>query len=194
MAECQILDLRSVCFAGSVLDVGGGGEGIISRIAGNSVVAIDIRRDELEETPDIGLKIVMDACCTGFLDNTFDNITGFYTLMYMEHIERFFAEALRILKPGGYLWIWDTVIPELQSGNIFIVPVEVKLTDKTISTAYGVSGSGSRSMAQLVRAAQNAGFSVVENLNQGCRFELRFQKNKRGGDEFGTKFGNQQHE
>lgn len=68
-AEKQFVDLTQVKFQGNILDVGGGGEGIISRHSGNSVVAIDWRKDELEETEDIGLKIVMDACNMAFLDS-----------------------------------------------------------------------------------------------------------------------------
>ena len=37
---------------GSVLDIGGGGEGIIGRLYGKNVTAIDIRQEELDEAPE----------------------------------------------------------------------------------------------------------------------------------------------
>ncbi len=70
-----MVDMRGVYLQGRILDIGGGGEGVISRLCGNGVIAIDKRRDELLKSPDIGLKIVMDACNMGFLDCSFDVVT-----------------------------------------------------------------------------------------------------------------------
>ena len=36
---------------GKILDIGGGGEGIIGRLYGPQVIAIDYRQDELDEAP-----------------------------------------------------------------------------------------------------------------------------------------------
>lgn len=46
---------------GSILDVGGGGEGVIGRLYGQSVTAIDNCREELDEAPCGCRKLVMDA-------------------------------------------------------------------------------------------------------------------------------------
>jgi len=53
---------------GIILDIGGGGEGIIGQLKGSQVVAIDTDRDELLEAADGPLKIVMDATQLAFLD------------------------------------------------------------------------------------------------------------------------------
>ena len=56
------VDLSQVTLNGRILDIGGGGEGIIAQFKGESVVAIDPNKKELEEAPSKGdLKIVMDA-------------------------------------------------------------------------------------------------------------------------------------
>lgn len=47
---------------GSILDIGGGGEGIIGRLYGRQVTAIDNRREELDEAPEGFEKVLMDAC------------------------------------------------------------------------------------------------------------------------------------
>lgn len=67
-----------------ILDIGGGGEGIIGLLYGSKVVAIDQRKKELEEAPEGPLKIVMDARELNFLDNSFDAVTSFFTLMYVK--------------------------------------------------------------------------------------------------------------
>lgn len=66
-----------------ILDIGGGGDGIIGLCYGNNVIAIDPRAAELYETPEGPLKIVMDANNLSFLDNSFDAVTSFFTLMYI---------------------------------------------------------------------------------------------------------------
>ena len=59
--EQVALEVKDFESEGFVLDIGGGGEGVIGRLKGKDVVAIDIRRDELEEAVEGPLKIVMDA-------------------------------------------------------------------------------------------------------------------------------------
>lgn len=46
---------------GPILDLGGGGEGIIGRIYGRQATAIDNRQEELDEAPDGPKKLLMDA-------------------------------------------------------------------------------------------------------------------------------------
>jgi SAM-dependent methyltransferase len=99
--------------AGYVLDIGGGGEGIIGQMKPRQVIAIDLSKRELEEAPAGPLKIVMDATDLKFLDTTFDTATAFFSLMYMrpDVQQRVFAEAFRVLTRGGRWLIWDAVIP-----------------------------------------------------------------------------------
>ena len=53
--------------AGLILDIGGGGEGVIGQLKGNQVIAIDPNKRELEEAANGPLKIVMDAADFSFL-------------------------------------------------------------------------------------------------------------------------------
>ncbi|WP_029503528.1 hypothetical protein [Lachnoclostridium phytofermentans] len=45
---------------GSILDIGGGGEGVISSIYGKDVTAIDYRKDELDELQYDSMKLVIN--------------------------------------------------------------------------------------------------------------------------------------
>jgi SAM-dependent methyltransferase len=98
---------------GYILDIGGGGEGIIGQMKPTQVIAIDLSKRELEEAPAGPLKIVMDATNLKFLDASFDTATAFFSLMYMrpEVQQRVFAEVFRVLTRGGRWIIWDAVIP-----------------------------------------------------------------------------------
>jgi ubiquinone/menaquinone biosynthesis C-methylase UbiE len=175
----QFVDLSAVRFQGSILDVGGGGEGIISRHSRDRVIAIDKHRSELEETPDVGLKIVMDACDLGFLDRSFDNVTCFYSLMYMtpEDVGRAIREAYRVLKPNGLLWIWDVTIPPAPSAEIFIASLKVKVSDSmTIATGYGVRWDHELSLKALLRICRKTGFIVEHTGESDQSFSLQLRK------------------
>ncbi|MDH5201498.1 MAG: hypothetical protein OEW93_11465, partial [Candidatus Bathyarchaeota archaeon] len=55
------LEMAPLKAEGFILDIGGGGEGIIGKLNGRQVVSIDLSAGELEETDNESLKIVMDA-------------------------------------------------------------------------------------------------------------------------------------
>jgi len=97
---------------GSILDVGGGGEGVIGRLYGPSVTIIDHCQEELDEAPCSCPKLLMDAASLAFTDASFENVTFFYSLMYMNRPVQKAAlvEAVRVLKPGGRLLLWDCEI------------------------------------------------------------------------------------
>lgn len=70
--------------AGPILDLGGGGEGVIGLIYGGQVTAIDNRQEELDEAPEGPVKLVMDAAALAFADGSFQTVTAFFSLMYMD--------------------------------------------------------------------------------------------------------------
>ncbi|MDO9026727.1 MAG: hypothetical protein Q7U87_02470, partial [bacterium] len=76
--EEQELELEDFLSDGLVLDVGGGGSGVIGQLKGPQAVAIDLLLSELEEAPQGPLKIVMDAKELEFMDETFSAATAFF--------------------------------------------------------------------------------------------------------------------
>ena len=140
MVETQVIELMPLAIDGLVLDIGGGGEGVIGRLMGRQVVAIDRSRSELEETKNEALKLVMDATDLKFLDGSFDAVTSFYTFMYMddETHRKVLGEAHRVLRRGGALHVWDVAMDPDAAGKPFIlVSIEAWLPGETIKASYG---------------------------------------------------------
>ena len=177
--EQQFIDISTVQFDGRILDIGGGGEGVIARHSCNAVVAIDIHKEELEEAPDICLKIVMDACNLMFLDSSFETITCFFSLMYMseKEVRAFLKEAKRVLKQNGALWIWDIEIPPETDTNIFVAQLKIKISDDSIvTTGYGVAVTRSQSMKSIRALCEAEAFSIENEVKSGQSFMLLLRK------------------
>lgn len=180
MIEQQNIVLENFDAPGYILDIGGGGEGVIGILKQN-VVAIDIRKGELEEAPDGPLKIVMDARELQFLDNAFETVTAFFTLMYVKNPDRsqVFKEIYRVLKPGGSVLIWDVVIPPRGNATkyIFGVPVVITVQDKEIKTGYGVRWEDAeQDLSYYKELARKVGFIVAAQDEQGQVFHLQLKK------------------
>ena len=174
----QKVIISNIELFGRVLDIGGGGEGVISRHSKDRVVAIDIREDELSETPDLGLKVIMDACNLQFLDKYFDNVTCFFSLMYMNEtqIEMFFNEAYRVLKKDGILWIWDARMSIDCSYDVFVAQLEVHISENEVLTpGYGVEWIREHSAKYIKPFYEQAGFEELELRENGETFFIRLR-------------------
>lgn len=168
----DVVNIADVPLSGVILDIGGGGEGIIGQQYGQSVIAIDKSKEELEEAPGGPIKIVMDATSMTFVDNTFDTATLFFTLMYMDDddIERTLAECKRVLSPGGELVIWDMEIPENKTKDMlyYAIYLEVNAAGSMITTGYGRRWNKTQTTDAIAEAARKNGLEVTDikkNLN-----------------------------
>lgn len=175
------IDLTDFELNGRILDIGGGGEGIIGQLKGRQVVAIDRHESELKEAaPGDYLKIIMDAKDLKFLDETFDTTTAFFTLMYipLSNHRKIFKEIYRVTKKGGEFVIWDFKIPKRESSdkNFYGLNLEVKIKEKEISTGYATKWDKEQDLEYYLELGNLIGFKIVEKKSMNEVFYLRFQK------------------
>jgi ubiquinone/menaquinone biosynthesis C-methylase UbiE len=143
---------------GRVLDIGGGGEGVIAQAGGSGVVAIDKLISEIHEARDKAPDtrwMVADATELPYQTSCFDNATAFFSCMYIpdDVKEGVFKETWRVLKKGGEFWIWD--VHMAPKSKVFAIRLRADLYDRhTINTVYGVrakdqSAAGIRSRLSI---------------------------------------------
>lgn len=166
---------------GYVLDLGGGGEGIIGRLKPDQVVAIDPNDRELVEAAAGPLKVVMDARDLRFLDDTFSAATSFFTLMYIpgpDHA-KVFDEVFRVLVPGGSFFIWDASLPLRgdREEDFAVFPLVIKLPSEEVSTGYGTRWPEKViGLDHYHDAAEASGFEVVAAETSGRLVKLHLRK------------------
>ena len=166
---------------GFVLDIGGGGEGVIGQLKGKQVISIDSNKGELLEAANGPLKIIMDATELKFLDNSFNSVTAFYSLMYMtshEH-ERVFSEVFRVLNDEGLFRIWDVQLTHRKCINKpgFAVPVEVILPNRKINVGYGSHWPEKKyDLNYYIELAKETGLQLVDKNATGDSLFLVLQK------------------
>ncbi len=176
------LEIEPFASDGYVLDIGGGGEGIIGRLPGLHVISIDRRKDELSEAPDGPLKIVMDARDLKFADSGFSVVTAFFSFMYFEteaDIQAALTEACRVLKPGGSLRIWDVNFESLPDTDqpLFAVRLRCRLNEEVCETAYGCPWPRERRDHPFYkRLAERSGFKHVNTVSLAPVFHSTFVK------------------
>lgn len=175
------VNLSGLDWYGRILDVGGGGEGVIGRLFREQVVAIDPLKEELEETMVGPLKIIMDARDLKFLDNSFDYVTVFFTMMYIQKQDHdiVLKEIYRVLKPKGRLIIWDVIIDNYVKGDkdVFVIPIKIELDKETINTGYGVKWKGSEQNSQYyINLCKDVGFKVIKEEIQNQVYCITLEK------------------
>ena len=163
---------------GYILDIGGGGDGIIGRVYGPQVTAIDISAEELAEAPEGFEKLVMDAGDMTFPKASFDRVTAFYSFLFIQkdrHAQAI-SEIVRVLRPGGELHIWDCEVASAYP-EPFTVELDIDANGVPIHTTYGVLEKDCVQTADsLIKACEAAGLLLCGADRNGTQFYLRFRK------------------
>ncbi len=174
----QSIELSPIETDGLILDIGGGGEGIIGKLNGMQVIAIDTSERELQGTQNEALKVVMDATDLRFLPESFDVCTAFFSFMYIpknEHM-KVFEEVYEVLKDNGKLLIWDVKIPEkFGDYKAFMIRLKIRLPNQETEAGYGVKWQ-TQGTEYFKDLAQKAKFKVMSEWSKGELFYLEMSK------------------
>jgi ubiquinone/menaquinone biosynthesis C-methylase UbiE len=177
--EIQSIELSPIKTKGFILDIGGRGEGIVGKLNGEQVIAIDTSEKELEETRNEALKVIMDVTDLKFLPESFDACTAFFSLMYIptnKHL-KVFRETYRVLKNQGKFFLWDVRIPEKRGDyRVFTVRLKVRLLNEEIETGYGTKWDKTQNIEYFKELAQKTKFRIIDERSKNEIFYLEMQK------------------
>ena len=174
----QKILLEHIETEGLILDIGGGGEGLVSRIEGSKTCAVDIRMSEIREAqihrPPSNW-FVGDGRELCFQDDVFDVVTLWFSLGYMSEWsikQAVLEEAHRVLSKKGKLSILASNIPEscerLTFWGHFTLP------DGTVSqVGYGVRGGQGQTSRRITKLLEDTGFMVQTQEDNDAWFEIQ---------------------
>jgi ubiquinone/menaquinone biosynthesis C-methylase UbiE len=173
----QIISLKDFHTNGLILDIGGGGEGLVSRIGGEKACVVDIRMSEIREAQIHGAPanwFVGDGQSLCFKDSCFDVVTLWFSLGYMREWDiklRVLEEAKRVLTKKGEISIMGSKIPD--STETFVFWAHFTLPDGSISqTGYGIRGNQNQTLKKVVDLLNDLEFRILNSEDNGVWFSI----------------------
>lgn len=148
-----------------ILDIGGGGEGLASRIGKQQVCAIDFRMSEIREAQIHDAPsnwFACDAQSLCFADSTFDLTTIWFSLGFMRTDDTkrsVLKEVFRTLKPRGIVSLMASKV--VCEKDVFVIHILYTLPDGTESrTGYGVIGNQVQTLETILQLFTSVGFEI----------------------------------
>jgi len=180
----QEIRLEPIPGSGLVIDIGGGGEGLVSRIAGARVCAVDIRMDEIREArihETDSQWILADGQALPFRSSVFETATFWFSLEYMRTLDtksRVMAGVHGVLQRGGRVSLLASrVVCEEEA---FQIMMRYDLPDGDVSqTGYGVWGGQNQNIDTTTMLLEKTGFRMTRREDHGHWFRLEAIKMSR---------------
>ena len=150
---------------GNIIDIGGGSEGFVSRIAGDRVCLVDIRYSKILEAMlyDVPASLIVgDARQLCFKSQSFDIATIWFALGYMPDWKtkrNVIREVTRVLKNKGKLILYFMHIGD---SDVHVFNGLFTLPDGTQSQ-----------MSYRVKGRQNQDANTIEKLINDFEFSIR---------------------
>lgn len=173
----QEISFKRLGGTGPVLDVGGGGEGIVSRIEGSRVCAVDINLNEIREAQIYGSSSQWLACSGEFLPFStavFETATIWFSLDYMTDWKMkraVMSEVFRVLRKEGSLSVMSSKIVCHESR--FVLKLRYALPDGSVyQTGYGVKGNQGQTANRISDIAEQIGFQIANKDDNGHWFHI----------------------
>ncbi|MHA2425249.1 MAG: class I SAM-dependent methyltransferase [Candidatus Thorarchaeota archaeon] len=182
----QKIQLERIEKKGLIIDIGGGGEGLVSRIEGTRVYAVDIQLNEIKEArihnPPSNW-FVADGTTLPFREGMFDVASLWFSLGYMKDWEvkrSVLQEAHRVLKDDGQISVKAMKIDCDEEKLVF--RVDYSLPDGMLSrTGYGVIGQQNQTQETVADCLQDIGFRIIETHDFVHWFSIEGSKSLKSG-------------
>jgi SAM-dependent methyltransferase len=166
-----------------ILDIGAGGEGLVSRVGGKLVFAVDYRMSEILEArihdPPANW-FVSDARHLPFCRNSFDMATLWFSLGYMRNWtikERVLSQVFETLRTSGELSILDSRIDCREEH--FIFNALFTLPDGTTAkVGYGVHGNQEQTLDRVCSLLTKVGFDEIQTEDNNWWFRVHAIKGR----------------
>ena len=168
----------------AVLDVGNGlaaQDPVIAHVAATrSLIALNITHSQLvagtERLTEAGAQAVNgDATRMPFADRSFDGVISIEAAFHFPSRARFFAEAFRVLRPGGVLTMSDIPTYRYPHGPRELVAAVSQLR------VWGLGAHAAATPVEIVRRVEDSGFRDVRTDLVGERViepALRFVRDR----------------
>ncbi|MHA1480428.1 MAG: class I SAM-dependent methyltransferase [Candidatus Thorarchaeota archaeon] len=177
----QEITLDKIPGSGLIIDIGGGGEGLVSRIEGTRVCAVDIRMSEIREARIHNPPANWFACdgqrlC--FNDCSFQIATLWFSLGYMSDWrikENVMKEVHRVLEKDGLVSIRASKIDCDEERLVF--RVIYTLPNGTLSqTGYGIKGNQNQTFSTISKMLVDSNFEIVKQVDSSHWFQITARK------------------
>ncbi|MFX1262731.1 MAG: class I SAM-dependent methyltransferase [Promethearchaeota archaeon] len=177
----QKIELKQLPREGLIIDIGGGGEGLVSRIETSRVCAVDVNLNKIREAMIYGQVsqwILSDGRMLSVKDERFNVATLWFSLGYVQDWDskkQVIAEVARVLRRSGQISILGARITYTDSR--FVMRALLHFPDGSVSKmSYGMAGTQVQDAESVIRLLQETGFSKITFEDSGHWFRIDAQK------------------
>jgi SAM-dependent methyltransferase len=179
----QEIGLDCLPFDGLIIDVGGGSEGLVSRLEKERVCVVDISLNKVREAQIYGAPAqwaVSDGRHLCFRTGSFDVATLWFSLGYMRNWdtkELVIRESHRVLKPDGLLSILAAKI--VCREDRFLFKARYTFPDGAVSqVGYSLAGNQNQSLNSIIRILEDSGLVVQDSKDNGHWFKILAERSR----------------
>ena len=177
----QKRELEKLPREGLIIDIGGGGEGLVSQIETSRVCAVDINLNKIREAlihGHVSQWILSDGRRLSIKDESFSVATIWFSLGYVRDWAskaQVLSEAARVLEHSGHISILGAKIS--CSEPKFVLRAHFHFPDGSVSQmSYGMSGGQKQDSQTVFKLLQELDYSDISCRDNEHWFRIEAKK------------------
>ncbi|MHA1926931.1 MAG: methyltransferase domain-containing protein [Candidatus Thorarchaeota archaeon] len=177
----QKIELKYLPQEGLIIDIGGGGEGLVSRIEASRVCAVDINLDKIREAMihgQVSQWILSDGRMLSAKNERFRVATLWFSLGYVRDWTakaQVVSEVDRVLMQSGHISILGAKIACSEAR--FVLRAHLHFPDGSISQmSYGMSGGQKQDIETVAKLLQETGYGDITCEDNEYWFHIEAEK------------------